>query len=521
MSEVLALKYRPHSFESLIGQRNISQTLSLALDSNRLSHAYLFSGLRGSGKTSTARIFAKSLICDRGPTSKPCEICENCKSANGGSHIDIIEIDGASNRKIDDIRDLIEQTKYSPNMARFKIFIIDEVHMLTKEAFNALLKTLEEPPSYIKFILATTDPLKVPVTILSRTQHFRFQKIAKEDITNHLTHILNLENINYEPEALDILARVGGGSLRDTLTMVEQAIIFSKGRIDTVSVTAMYGMLDPKFIEVIFETIFAKDKDKVLEIIKEIETYEAEMIIMELIEYTKEKFFLKDSRFSTILSERFFKILAGAKDLIFLNVDNNFLFTILFFKMIEALNIKTIDDMIETLEKDIQDTPMKNLNRTPKKIEPKLSNGEKKFIALVAKIYDKDRATADCFKNSIKFQDFKDGELIWISCAKADCKNRLRQYYSMIKHYIYEIFGLNTKITMKPCQESAEVKKKEPKLEQPTPKKQEEEQTSSYIAEVLGVKSKEFDGKEMLDSKFIQHIINTFDIRKIKIISNV
>ena len=155
---VLALKYRPHRFEDLVGQSTVSQTLSLALDSNRLSHAYLFSGLRGSGKTSTARIMAKALLCSEGPTSKPCEVCDNCKSANSNRHLDIIEMDAASNRGIDDIKDLIEHTKYKPSSARFKVFIIDEVHMLTTQAFNALLKTLEEPPGFVKFILATTDP---------------------------------------------------------------------------------------------------------------------------------------------------------------------------------------------------------------------------------------------------------------------------------------------------------------------------------------------------------------------------
>ena len=159
---VLALKYRPHRFEDLVGQSTVSQTLSLALDSHRLSHAYLFSGLRGSGKTSTARIMAKALLCSNGPTSKPCEVCDNCKSANSNRHLDIIEMDAASNRGIDDIKDLIEHTKYKPSSARFKVFIIDEVHMLTTQAFNALLKTLEEPPAFVKFILATTDPLKLP-----------------------------------------------------------------------------------------------------------------------------------------------------------------------------------------------------------------------------------------------------------------------------------------------------------------------------------------------------------------------
>ncbi|MDX9757381.1 MAG: DNA polymerase III subunit gamma/tau, partial [Sulfurimonas sp.] len=276
-SEVLARKYRPKSFDELIGQESISQTLSLALDANRLSHAYLFSGLRGSGKTSTARIFAKALICEKGLTHQPCGVCQNCTMALENRHMDIVEMDGASSRKIDDIRDLIEQTKYRPTTARFKIFIIDEVHMLTKEAFNALLKTLEEPPSYVKFILATTDPLKLPATILSRTQHFRFKSIAVNKIVDHLAHILNLEGIGYDSEALDILARSGGGSLRDTLTLLDQAIIYSKNHVDVRTVTDMLGLVDPKFISELFSAIFEKDYAKIIEYVKVLEDYEAEM----------------------------------------------------------------------------------------------------------------------------------------------------------------------------------------------------------------------------------------------------
>jgi DNA polymerase-3 subunit gamma/tau len=260
LSDVLALKYRPKRFDDLIGQDSISNTLSLALDKNRLSNAYLFSGLRGSGKTSTARIFSKALICDQGPTSKPCETCQNCTMANSNSHIDIIEMDAASHRGIDDIKDIIEHTKYKPNQARFKVFIIDEVHMLTIQAFNALLKTLEEPPEFVKFILATTDPLKLPATILSRTQHFRFKSIAKDNIIQHLKYILNKENIEYENQSLDIVARSGHGSLRDTLTILDQSIIYSKGNITTNSITDMLGILEPSFIENILNNIFNKDE---------------------------------------------------------------------------------------------------------------------------------------------------------------------------------------------------------------------------------------------------------------------
>ena len=374
---VLALKYRPHRFEDLVGQSTVSQTLSLALDSHRLSHAYLFSGLRGSGKTSTARIMAKALLCSNGPTSKPCEVCDNCKSANSNRHLDIIEMDAASNRGIDDIKDLIEHTKYKPSSARFKVFIIDEVHMLTTQAFNALLKTLEEPPAFVKFILATTDPLKLPATILSRTQHFRFNKIALSDVIHHLSHILNEENIDFEKEALDILARTGQGSLRDTLTLLDQAIIFSKGRVNTTSVVDMLGLIDPKLMDNIFSIILSKGD--INQIIKDLENYEVSQICDEMTIYLKDKMLTKDRKFDLLLFDRFFRILSDAKHLLAINSDGGFVLILTFMKMIEATNLKTIDDIIKQVEKievrkeaPVIKTIEKPIEKVVEKIEPRI-----------------------------------------------------------------------------------------------------------------------------------------------------
>lgn len=345
--QALALKYRPKSFEQLIGQDAVATSLAHALDSGRLSHAYLFSGLRGSGKTSTARIFAKALLCDKGPTGKPCEICDNCVMANEGRHIDIIEMDAASHRKIDDIRELIEQTKYHPASARFKIFIIDEVHMLTKEASNALLKTLEEPPSYVKFILATTDPLKLPVTVLSRTQHFRFKPIAKSAVVAHLAQILKTENIAYEEGALEILARSGSGSLRDTLTLLDQAIIFSREGITQRAIADMLGLLDPAKIGEILDVVLRQDRAGAIEIIKEVENYNAETIIDEMIANLKDKFLRRDAKFSLLMYERFFRILAGAKSMLAISPDNTYAISMMIFMMMEAVNLREIDELIE------------------------------------------------------------------------------------------------------------------------------------------------------------------------------
>ena len=337
--QALALKYRPKSFYELIGQEAIKENLIHALDSGRLGHAYLFSGLRGSGKTSSARIFAKDLLCERGVGSHACESCASCNSANEGRHMDIIEMDAASHRKIEDIRDLIEQTRYGPVSGRFKIFIIDEAHMLTKEASNAFLKTLEEPPAYIKFILATTDPLKLPATILSRTQHFRFKAISHELIVKHLEDILIKEQISFESDALKIIARSGSGSLRDTLTLLDQAIIFCGGAISTHGVTDMLGLLDPRRIDEILSTAQKGSREELCALIKSLEDSDAEMIINELIASLKERFLEPRHEFSLLIFERFFKILSEAKNMLGSGADPAFVLYIALFSMRNAFDI--------------------------------------------------------------------------------------------------------------------------------------------------------------------------------------
>ncbi len=447
----LALKYRPKRFEDLIGQDAVSQTLMRALETKNLSHAYLFSGLRGSGKTSTARIFSKCLICDEGPTATPCEECDNCKAANEGRHIDIIEMDAASNRKIDDIRELIEQTKYKPSSARYKIFIIDEVHMLTKEAFNALLKTLEEPPEYVKFILATTDPLKLPATILSRTQHFRFKKIPQQDILHHLEFILNKENISFEPQALQILARSGGGSLRDTLTLLDQAITFSKGHVDVQSVTKMLGLVDPKRIEKLFDLILANKKEELLEEIGQLREYEAGMILDEMIIYLKEQLFSQNPKFSTMLYERFFKILSDAKGLLFYSSDDEFVLTLTLLKLLEATKVKEIEELITQFEEELPAKPSPSEPAMPKQPtpttpKPSVPKPKDRFARLIEKLYERNYELGECFEKSVEFVDFNDGVLQWISNPPAECKEKLKHSYPTIRHLVQEIFGIDTKI---------------------------------------------------------------------------
>ena len=374
LSLALARKYRPATFDDLIGQESVSQTLSLALDGNRLSHAYLFSGLRGSGKTSTARIFAKALLCEKGETSHPCGICPHCVMSAENRHMDIIEMDAASNRGIDDIKDLIEHTKYKPSSARYKIFIIDEVHMLTPQAFNALLKTLEEPPDFVKFILATTDPLKLPATILSRTQHFRFKKIPHNLVLKHLEHILNLENVGYEVEALEIIARTGAGSLRDSLTLLDQAIVYSKNYVDVGTVTGMLGIIEPSLLEQLMNDIVHKNTGKILAFIKMASDYEAEMILDELTLYLKELLLTQNSKFKPMTIERFFRVIADSKSLLALGSDGEFVLSLSLFKMMEALEIKDIDTMIRSLEKELHGVEVTEIMVTTPDQDSKVPN---------------------------------------------------------------------------------------------------------------------------------------------------
>jgi DNA polymerase III subunit gamma/tau len=549
-SEVLALKYRPRRFEELIGQESISQTLSLALDSGRLSHAYLFSGLRGSGKTSTARIFAKSLICENGPTSAPCDVCSHCVMANEGRHIDIIEMDAASSRKIDDIRDLIEHTKYRPASANIKIFIIDEVHMLTKEAHNALLKTLEEPPEYVKFILATTDPLKLPPTILSRTQHFRFKRISHPNIVHHLSHILHLENIEYQNEALDILARSGSGSLRDTLTLLDQAIIYSKGFVDVKTVADMMGLLDPDYISRLFDAIFAKERVTLTAMLQELEAYESEMVVDELIAYLKDRLYEGDHRFSPLVIERFFRILSDAKTLFAINADGGFVVGLALFKMIEALKIKEIDEMIESLES-------RNAMHLPTKASaPALSAEQQQpisvhvtptppplksqFEQLCERISDRSAELGICFKNNVTFLSFEENTLTWESCAEEEDKELLKNSFGIIRQFVREIFGIETQIKSQGCTKAPAEVKEEPfsiteSPDQPTFETDEATEISepvSMIEEVeIGVGScvsqcdeistKEFDGRDLLKEPMIEKAATLFEATKITVQSKV
>ncbi|WP_187900257.1 DNA polymerase III subunit gamma/tau [Helicobacter pylori] len=482
--QVLALKYRPKHFSELVGQESVAKTLSLALDNQRLANAYLFSGLRGSGKTSSSRIFARALMCETGPKAVPCDTCIQCQSALNNHHIDIIEMDGASNRGIDDVRNLIEQTRYKPSFGRYKIFIIDEVHMFTTEAFNALLKTLEEPPSHVKFLLATTDALKLPATILSRTQHFRFKKIPENSVISHLKTILEKEQVSYESSALEKLAHSGQGSLRDTITLLEQAINYCDNAITESKVAAMLGAIDRSVLEDFFQSLINQDEARLQERYAILENYETEGVLEEMMLFLKAKLLSPDS-YSILLIERFFKIIMSSLSLLKEGANASFVLLLLKMKFKEALKLKALDDAILELEQS-KESVLKPLNqnanapkqepKSAEKIEkpekrentekiasaeppqtPMLSAKDRIFHNLFKQVqtlvYERNYELGAVFEKNIRFIDFdsQTKTLTWESLATDKDKELLRERFKIVKSIVDGVFGKgeNIKIALK------------------------------------------------------------------------
>ncbi len=481
-NQILALKYRPKTFNDLVGQESVSKTLSLALQNNQLANVYLFSGLRGSGKTSTARIMAKALVCKNAPTPTPCNECDSCQDANENKNIDIIELDGASNRGIDSIKELIQNAQYKPVGAKYKVFIIDEVHMLTKEAFNSLLKTLEEPPSYLKFILATTDPLSIPATVLSRTQHYRFNKITLSDLKKQFINILNLENASYDDASIEILARNANGSLRDGITLLEQAVLYCKGDLQESMLSDMLGLIKTENIEEIFEYIF--ENKNLNELIDKLSVFECAQVLDELGIYFRQRLINSDGGFDITFLDEFLQTIIKAKELLKIDTDEVFVLSYALFRMQFVYN-KSSSNIAITKTTQTPQQPLQTQDRVENKKEQEQGDKEakeqsqeqnqtqaqeneaqavtqtkqenkaikteqilqqaikqeqdskespydinlQKFNKISELIEQKDVSLAKCFRESFSFKSFKNNTLSIYSKASGECKEMLQANY--------------------------------------------------------------------------------------------
>jgi DNA polymerase-3 subunit gamma/tau len=352
--------------------------------------------------------------------------------------------------------------------------------MLTNEAFNALLKTLEEPPEYVKFIMATTDPLKLPATILSRVQHFRFNKINERVIENYLQNILAKENVEYDDEAIRLIVKSAGGSVRDSLTLLDQAIAYSGGRIDIDKVVEMLGVINPEIIDKIFNAILNQDKKKIISIIQEIKDYDIESILEEIILYLKEALF--NGALPLITMQRFFNILSDTKELIKYHSDNEFILSLLFFRMIEATKPHKIDDLIKSFEQKIDINSYK-----PQKKET--VNSKELFEKLIKKIKEKDEDLGICFETSVRFISFENNTITWESCPNEECRNMFRRFFSpVIRPLIDEIFGIGTKINVMRCPKQIETQKiQTPQISIPQDKS---EEVIRKVREIFGTNVK-------------------------------
>ncbi|WRD80362.1 DNA polymerase III subunit gamma/tau [Helicobacter pylori] len=528
--QVLALKYRPKHFSELVGQESVAKTLSLALDNQRLANAYLFSGLRGSGKTSSSRIFARALMCEEGPKAVPCDTCTQCQSALNNHHIDIIEMDGASNRGIDDVRNLIEQTRYKPSFGRYKIFIIDEVHMFTTEAFNALLKTLEEPPSHVKFLLATTDALKLPATILSRTQHFRFKKIPENSVISHLKTILEKEQVSYETSALEKLAHSGQGSLRDTITLLEQAINYCDNAITESKVAEMLGAIDRSVLEDFFQSLINQDEARLKERYAILENYETESVLEEMMLFLKAKLLSPDS-YSILLIERFFKIIMSSLSLLKEGANASFVLLLLKMKFKEALKLKALDDAILELEQN-KESALKPLNQNANAFKQEPKNAEKRekpekresaetpqtpmlsakdrifhnlFKQVQTLVYERNYELGAVFEKNIRFIDFdsQTKTLTWESLATHKDKELLRERFKIVKSIVDGVFGKgeNIKIALKNHSENKSALEVVKELKFPYSKPKPTTETTAETKEKETKEVQEKDTKEAVEKE--------------------
>ena len=459
----LARKYRPQNFEDLLGQDALVQTLTNAIKNNRLHHAYILTGIRGVGKTTTARLIARAINCtgpdgNGGPTIHPCGECENCKAIAADRHIDVIELDAASKTGVDDIREILDGVRYKPVNARYKVYIIDEVHMLSKSAFNALLKTLEEPPAHVKFIFATTEIRQVPVTILSRCQRFDLQRLSVEILTQLFKKVLVAENITFEDSALHMIARAADGSARDGLSMLDQAIVLGNGKIETSVVKDMLGLADKQQCFALYEKLLEGD---VAEVLRHLQTMYANgasplLVLQDMIDIThllaKVKIlpdFINDASLGeteremckklctapiSILSKIWQMLIRGLSEIQYANVQIDALEMILM-RIAYSASLPTPADLLKELKKKstitdsssngvvyFEENVSKNtvtLNTTADLV--KLLTAKKQPLLLFA------------IKNDISFKDFKDGYLHIALSEKAD-KNLVLNFRTFLEN---------------------------------------------------------------------------------------
>ena len=266
--KILALKYRPHFFDEVVGQEFCVQSLSNSINLNKLHNAYLFSGTRGVGKTTIARIFAKSLLCKEGISATPCGKCDSCLGIDNNNNLDLIEIDAASRTKVEDTRTLMENVQYAPTSSRFKIYLIDEVHMLSTKSFNALLKTIEEPPEHVKFLLATTEPDKLPETVISRCLHFKLEPITNEELGEHIKNVLESENINFEKDVPEIISNAARGSARDSMSILEQCISYTNGNLKKDKISQLLGLIENTLIDQIIHNLYKNSISEINDVLK-------------------------------------------------------------------------------------------------------------------------------------------------------------------------------------------------------------------------------------------------------------
>lgn len=456
----LARKYRPQSFEDLLGQDALVQTLTNAIKNNRLHHAYILTGIRGVGKTTTARLIAKAINCigpdgNGGPTIHPCGECENCKAIAADRHMDVIELDAASKTGVDDIREILDGVRYKPVNARYKVYIIDEVHMLSKNAFNALLKTLEEPPAHVKFIFATTEIRQVPVTILSRCQRFDLQRLSVEILVNLFEKVLKAEKISYDLQALQMVARAADGSARDGLSMLDQAIVLGNGNIDAETVKNMLGLADRQQSFAVYEKLLEGDVAEVLRLVHELYTNGATpmLILQDMVDIThllaKVKIlpeFINDASLSetdkemckklcsapiSILSKIWQMLIKGLSEIQYASVQIDALEMILM-RIAYSASLPTPADLLKELKKKSTitdsgsfDTLQSNVTDNSVVLDTtadlvKFMTAKKQPLLLFA------------IKNDMSFKEFKDGYLHIALSDKAD-KNLILNFRTFLE----------------------------------------------------------------------------------------